>query len=214
MPSLLRRSLLLLACIVPGVACALDVTLIGLFPGKAVITVDRGAPRTLAVGQSTPEGVKLVSTGQTSAVIEIEGQKQTVEMGQHFETAAMTGSRQAVTLAPDSRGHFITDGQVNGAHVRFLVDTGATLVAIPARDAARLGIDYRRGRRGISQTANGPVAFWRVVLDTVTVGGVTLTNVDGAVHEGGLDEALLGMSFLGRTEMTREGPNLTLVKRY
>ena len=208
------RTLALAACLLPMLAAATDVTLIGLFPGKAVLTVNRGAPRTLAVGQSTPEGVKLVSTDAKSAVLEIDGKRLTVEMGQHFETASLTGGRQAVTLAPDSRGHFFTDGQVNGAHIRFLVDTGATLVAIPARDAARLGIDYRRGRRGISQTANGPVAFWRVMLDTVTIGGVTLTAVEGAVHEGGLDEALLGMSFLGRTEMNREGPNLTLVKRY
>ena len=211
---MLLRSLAMIACLVPAVAGAVDVTLIGLFPGKAVLTVDRGAPRTLAIGQSTPEGVKLVSTDGKSAVIEIEGQRQTVEMGQHFETAGMTGSRQQVTLAPDSRGHFVTDGQVNGAHIRFLVDTGATLVAIPAREAARLGIDYRSGRRGISQTANGPVAFWRVMLDSVTLGTVTLTNVEGAVHEGGLDTALLGMSFLSRTEMRREGETLTLVKRY
>lgn len=210
----LRTLALVLACLLPPLAAAMDVTLIGLFPGKAVLTVNRGAPRTLAVGQSTPEGVKLVSTSATSAVLEIDGKRLTVEMGQHFETASLTGSRQAVTLAPDSRGHFFTDGQVNGAHIRFLVDTGATLVAIPARDAARLGIDYRRGRRGISQTANGPVAFWRVMLDSVSIGGVTLANVEGAVHEGGLDEALLGMSFLGRTEMNREGANLTLVKRY
>ena len=209
------RTLAIFACAVPLLAGAVDVTLIGLFPGKAVITVNRGAPRTLSVGQSTPEGVKLVSTDAKSAVLEVEGQRLTVEMGQHFETANMTGSRQAVTLAPDSRGHFIADGQVNGAHMRFLVDTGATLVAIPASEAARLGIDYRSGRRGISQTANGAVAFWRVTLDSVSVGGVTLTSVEGAVHDsGGLDVALLGMSFLGRTEMKREGPNLTLVKRY
>jgi len=212
---MILRTLAALACIAPALALAMDVTLIGLFPGKAVVTVNRGAPRTLAVGQSTPEGVKLVSTDATSAVLEVEGQRMTVEMGQHFETASMTGGRQAVTLAPDARGHFVTDGQVNGAHIRFLVDTGATLVAIPASEATRLGIDYRKGRRGISQTANGAVAFWRVTLDSVTLGDVTLTNVEGAVHDsGGLDVALLGMSFLARTEMKREGPNLTLVKRY
>jgi aspartyl protease family protein len=212
---MILRTLAALACIAPLLALAMDVTLIGLFPGKAVVTVNRGAPRTLALGQSSPEGVKLVSTDATSAVLEIDGQRLTVEMGQHFETASMTGGRAAVTLAPDSRGHFVSDGQVNGAHIRFLVDTGATLVAIPASEATRLGIDYRKGRRGISQTANGAVAFWRVTLDSVTLGNVTLTNVEGAVHDsGGLDVALLGMSFLGRTEMKREGPNLTLVKRY
>ena len=209
------HALALAACLLPLAAAAVDVNVIGLFPGKAVVVINRGAPRTLSVGQATAEGVKLVATDARAAVFEIEGKRVSVEMGQHFETPALTGGREVVTLSADSRGHFITDGAVNGVHVRFLVDTGATLVAIPAADATRLGVDYRKGRRAISQTANGPVPFWLVKLDSVTLGGVTLTNVDGAVHEGGgLDIALLGMSFLNRTEMRREGPNLTLTKRY
>ena len=136
-------------------------------------------------------------------------------MGQHFESAEQTGARPSVTLAPDSRGHFVTDGQVNGVHMRFLVDTGATMVSLPVSAAARLGIDYKQGRRGYSQTANGVSVVYNVMLDSVTVGGVTIMNVEGLVHEAaGLDVALLGMSFLSRTEMRREGPTLTLVKRY
>lgn len=204
----------LLAALAPLWAAAVDVNVIGLFPGKAVIVINRGAPRTLSVGQ-TVEGVKLVSADSKEAVLEVEGKRLALAMGQHFESASQTGSRNAVTLAADSRGHFVVNGAVNGAHIRFLVDTGATLVAIPASEAARLGIDYRKGRRALSQTANGPAAFWHITLDSVTVGDVTITNVPGAVHEGaGLDIALLGMSFLNRTEMRREGPNLTLTKRY
>lgn len=207
--------LALLAAAASTAAAAIDVTVVGLFSGRAVITVDRGAPRTLRIGETTPEGVKLVAADSTSATVEIEGKRLTLEMGQHFESAAQTGSRREVKLPADSHGHFVADGSVNGAHIRFLVDTGATLVSIPAADATRLGIDYRKGRRGISQTANGAVPFWRVILDSVTVGGVTLNNVEGAVHEGpGLDTALLGMSFLNRTEMRREGTYLTLTKRY
>ncbi|HET7729182.1 MAG TPA: TIGR02281 family clan AA aspartic protease [Usitatibacter sp.] len=196
-------------------ARAADVNVIGLFSGKAVIVVNRGAPRTLAAGQTSPEGIKLISADSRAAVLEIDGQRQTLEMGQHFETPALTGALQTVTLAPDSRGHFITDGQVNGQHVRFLVDTGATMVSIPAAAAARLGIDFRRGRKGVSQTANGATVVYNVMLDSVTVGGITIMNVEGLVHEAaGLDVALLGMSFLGRTDMRRDGANLTLVKRY
>lgn len=195
-------------------ASAVDVNVIGLFPGKAVVVINRGAPRTMAAGE-TIEGVKLVSADSKGAVVEIEGKRERLEMGQHFESAAQTGSRRSVTLAPDARGHFVTDGMVNGVHVRFLVDTGATMVSIPASAAARLGIDYRKGRRGISQTANGVAVVYNVMLDSVTVGDVTIMNVEGLVHEAaGLDMALLGMSFLSRTEMSREGTNLTLVKRY
>jgi aspartyl protease family protein len=207
--------LILVVAAASTAARATDVTLIGLFSGKAVLTVDRGAPRTLSAGESTPEGVKLVSADSRGAVVEIEGRRLTLEMGQHFESASQTSAPRAFRVAADSRGHFVASGAVNGAHIRFLIDTGATLVSIPAAEATRLGIDYRKGRRGMSQTANGAVAFWRVNLDSVTLGDVTIRNVEGAVHEsGGLDVALLGMSFLNRTEMKREGTYLTLVKRY
>jgi len=196
-------------------AAAIDVTVVGLFSGKAVVTVNRGAPRTLSVGDQTPEGVRLLSADSKQAVLEIEGRKTTLEMGQHFETAEQTGSRTSVTLAPDARGHFVVDGQVNGATVRFLVDTGATFVSLPASEAARLGIDLRGARRGVSQTANGPVTVYRTTLESVSIGGVTIYNVEAAIHESrGLDVALLGMSFLNRTEMRRDGGSLTLTKRF
>lgn len=198
----------------PG-AGATDVNVIGLFPGKAVVVINRGAPRTLAAGQRSPEGVLLVSADSKAAVLEIDGRRQSLEMGQHFESAALTAERQSVTLAADSRGHFVTDGNVNGGPVRFLVDTGATLVALPAADARRLGIDFRKGQRAMSQTANGPAPVWRVTFDSVTVGGLTVRNVEGIVHEApGLEVALLGMSFLNRMEMRREGADLVLTKRY
>ena len=195
-------------------AHATDVNVIGLFPGKAVVVIDRGAPRTLKQGD-TVGTVKLLSADSKGAVFEIDGKRETLEMGQFFESAAQTGERTSVTLAPDSRGHFVTDGQINGAHVRFLVDTGATMVSIPASEARRLGIDYTRGRRGFSNTANGAAPVYQVTLDSVSVGGVTLFNVEGLVHDGpGLSVTLLGMTFLSRMEMKREGENLTLVKRY
>ena len=211
----MTRVLILAACLASTQVLALDVTVVGLFSGKAVITVNRGTPRTLSVGEQTPEGVRLLSADSRAAVLEIEGKRRTLEMGLHFETAEQTGSRNTVTLAADSQGHFVVDGQINGAHMRFLVDTGATFVSIPASDAARLGIDLSNARRGISQTANGPVTVYRTTLESVTVGGVTIFNVEASVHTSrGLDVALLGMSFLNRTEMRRDGGNLTLTKRF
>jgi aspartyl protease family protein len=200
---------------VAGIAHATNVNVIGLFPGKAVVVIDGGAPRTLSVGVRTPEGVLLISADSKSATIEIDGKRQIMEMGQHAESAAQTGSRQSVTLATDSRGHFTTAGRVNGSEVRFLVDTGATLVALPLADARRLGIDLSRAPVETSMTANGPARVYRVRLDSVQVGDIVINNVDGIVDSGnGLDIALLGMSFLNRTEMRREGANLMLIKRY
>jgi aspartyl protease family protein len=113
------------------------------------------------------------------------------------------------------QGHFYTDGQLNGRSVRFVVDTGATLVSIPASEARRLSIDYQKGqkRRCAPRTAN--TIGYLVKLDTVSVGGVTVYGVDAVVMEGnGLASTLLGMSFLNRMNMKREGDIMTLTKRY
>jgi len=212
---MIRNLIAAASTLVPLFAFAADVTVVGLFPGKAVVTINRGAPRTLSVGQKTAEGVTLVSVDNRAAVIEVDGKRQTLEMGQHFESAASTGARSVVTLASDASGHFMAEGQVNGNSVRFMVDTGATLVAIPAVEARRLGIDYEKGTRGYSSTAGGVVPVYRVKLDSVTVGGITLLGVDATVLEApGMNFLLLGNSFLSRTEMRREGTTLTLTKRF
>ena len=196
-------------------AHAVDVTVVGLFPSKAVVTINRGQPRILAVGQTTPEGVKLLAVDAKGATFEIEGKRQVLEMGQHFEAAGQPAERASVTLAPDSRGHFMADAQVNGGHLRLLVDTGATLIRISTGDAQRLGIDYTKGEPGYSIVADGRrVPNYRLKLDTVSIGGITLYNVDASVGEGSMGYGLLGMSFLSRTEMRREGQNLVLTKRY
>jgi aspartyl protease family protein len=196
-------------------AHATSVNVIGLFPGKAVVVIDGGAPRTISVGARTPEGVLLIASDSKSATLEIDGRRETLEMGQHVENPAQTGSLPSVTLPTDASGHFIASGKVNGGEVRFMVDTGATLVTLPLAVARRLGIDFARAPQGTSMTANGPVRVYRVRFDSVQVGEVVLQNVDGLVHSSdALDIALLGMSFLNRTEMRREGANLMLIKRY
>ena len=208
-------SLAIAAALGSAGACATDVNVIGLFSGKAVVVINRGSPRTLSAGDTTAEGVKLISSDRNGAVMEIDGKRQTLEMGQHFATAASKTTGGQVTLASDSRGHYITDGQVNGQHIRFLVDTGATLVSLSAADARRMGVDYLNGERGYSIVADGRrVPSYRVKLDTVTVGDITIFGVEASVGEGDMGAALLGMSFLSRTEMRREGQVLTLSKRY
>lgn len=202
------------AVLAASAAHATDVNVIGLFPGKAVITVNRGAPRTISVGEKTSEGVVLISSDSKGAVLEIDGKRQTIEMGQHFASATEASGRQSVRLAADEQGHFIVDGAVNGGYVRFMVDTGATMVSMSAADAQRLGIDFQKGRRGLTQLADGrQVPVYRVMLDSVSVGDMTLLNVEGSVLEAA-GPALLGNSFLNRTEMRRDAQGLTLTKRY
>ena len=121
---------------------------------------------------------------------------------------------ESLVLTADLQGHFAADGEVNGRTVRFIVDTGATLISLPASEARRIGIDYLKGQKAMMSTANGNAPAHVVKLDTVRVGGVTLHGVDAVVMEGGLPVPLLGMSFLNRMDMRRDGNIMTLTKRY
>lgn len=193
-------------------AAALEVSLVGTFGDKAaVLVIDGAAPRTVRVGREA-SGVIVVSVERDRAVIEVAGARRTLARGQHYSTG--TDTRQSVTLAADTRGHYVTDGAVNGQPVRFVVDTGATVVALPASDARRLGLDYRKGTVALTKTAAGVVPVYRVRLESVRLGAIEVAAVDGVVIEQGLDIALLGMSFLNRVEMRNEGQLMTLTRRY
>lgn len=197
-------------------AAAADITVIGLMSGRAVVVIDGGKQRTLRVGEITPEGVKLVEATSESATFVDKGRRQTLKLGSHSTVArAQPGGNKTVSVIADSRGHFVTSGTVNGMTQRFLVDTGASVVALSVDDAKRAGVNYLAGARGQVQTANGVATVYMVKLDTVQVGDILLNNVDAAVIEGDkLPIALLGMSFLNRMEMQRAGDTLTLIRRY
>ena len=203
----------LVAALASDASWAVSVTLVGLFPGKAVVVINGQEPRTISAGQKTLEGVTLIGTASETAVFDIDGKKQTLELGQHF--APPSGRAGSVlAIAADGQGHHWTVGQVNGKTIRFLIDTGATTVSLPASFARSAGIDYQKGQRGFVQTANGPALAFRVMLDALTVGDITLYQIEATVLESGLDVALLGMSFLSRTDMKRDGANLVLTKRF
>jgi len=194
-------------------AQAADVTVVGVFPNKAVVQIDGGSLRTLAVGQKTGEGITLLSVDRDSATFDIEGSRTTLGLGQ-ARISRTEPAAQSVRLTADLQGHFRTDGQINGRTVAFTVDTGATLIALPVSEAGRLGIDYQRGQKVGMRTANGVTGGYLVKLDTVSLGNVTLHGVDAVVIEGGLTLPLLGMSFLNRMDMKREGDVMTLTRRY
>jgi aspartyl protease family protein len=194
-------------------AWAVGVSVVGLFKDMAIISIDGGKPRTLRVGQ-TVQGVKLVAADSASASFDVDGKRRTLVMGQSFAGGAATGARQGVSLTADARGHFAAGGSLNGYPVTFLVDTGATAIAISATEAKRIGLDYKAGEATRVGTAAGVTPAWRVKFNTVKVGSITLNQVDGMVVESGLNVPLLGMSFLNRMEMRRDGETMTLIQRY
>ena len=187
----------------------------GLFRDRAVLTID-GQRRVLGVGQTSPEGVKLVSADAEGAVLEIEGVSKRYQLGSQIGASYIPPAEQTIRLWPDGSGMYFTTGSINGMPVKFLVDTGATTIAMNANEARRLGINYRmQGSRGTVETASGVERAFGVMLDTVRVGEIQIRNVKAVVLEGNMpSEVLLGNSFLGRVHMEREGEALVLRKTY
>lgn len=196
-------------------ARAADVALIGVIGDKAVVVaLDGGEPKTIKLGQ-TWNGIKVVAVERTRATIEFEGKQRVLALGQHHRSAPANSGRQSVTLAADPRGHFFADATVNNQPIRFVVDTGASVVVLKAADAERMGINWRQGRTAPMQTANGATVGYLVRLQSVRLGGIELQNVEGVVVEQGLGSyGLLGMSFLNRLEMRRDGEKMELIRRF
>jgi aspartyl protease family protein len=196
-------------------ASAAEVSYVGAIGDKAaILVIDGAAPRTVRVGQKLG-AVTVLEVERERAVVEVDGQRRVLQRGQnYYQVSSGASDRQSTVLAADARGHYLAEGAINGNPVRFVVDTGATVVALPAHEARRLGIDYRNGRLGTTRTAGGVVPVYRVTFDRVKVGGIELYGVDGLVIEQGLDIALLGMSFLSRVEMKNDGQTMTLIRRY
>jgi aspartyl protease family protein len=202
-----------------GVALAADISVMALTSGKAVVSINGGKTRAMTVGQVV-EGVKLVSATSESATFEVAGKRQTLVPGQSgvYAGGAPSGDRGggSAIFTADSRGHFIVNGQVNDINLRFMVDTGASMIALTKEDASRVGVNHLEGTRRRVQTANGLMLVYQVKLAKVRVGDITLTNVEAVVvaEEGKLAVSLLGMSFLNRMDMRREGDTLTLIRRF
>jgi aspartyl protease family protein len=192
---------------------AASVGVVGLFPGKAVLIIDGAAPKTFSVGSQVADGIKLLAVTDSAATLDDHGKRQLLGIGTHSSHANASGSA-SVTLQGDARGHFVAAGKINDMPVSMLVDTGASMITLSSQDARRLGIDYKNGQQGFSATANGRVAVYQVRLNSVKVGDIELSQVDALVQEQGLPFALLGMSFLNRTQMQRDGERMVLTKRY
>ena len=196
-------------------APATEVNVVGLFNGKAMVSINGGKHRVIAAGETSPEGVKLIGADSSTAVLEIDGKRQNLGMGKSASIpSADGGGNQSAVLAADIQGHFITTGSINGTSARMMVDTGASMVSMGKEEAKRLGISYLSGKRGLVSTANGVIPAYQVTLNTVRVGNLTLNQVDGLVQESNMPYVLLGMSFLKRLEIKQDGTNKTLLKKY
>lgn len=216
-PVIIRRLLLIALLVQPPAAlqAAPDVRVVGLFSGRAVVQID-GRQAVLRVGESGPDGVKLLAADSERAVLELDGERVEARLDGRVSARKREVMAEEFQVWRDSRGMYTTVGSINGLPVPFLVDTGATQVALNSAQARRLGIDYRvTGAETAVTTASGVERAWAVMLGSVKVGDLELRNVGAVVIDGPQPEtALLGMSYLGRLELTNSGRLMTLRKKY
>lgn len=206
---------LCLCVLIFNVQAGTDIRVVGLFSERAVVLID-GKQHILRVGQTTPEGVKLIAADSESADLQIDGKVVKATLDGRVTATKRTPDTKEFQISRNTQGMFTTVGSINGLTVSFLVDTGATNIAMNAAQARRLGIDYRvTGSPMRVTTASGVESAWAVNLNTVKVGELKLHNVRAVVLEGAQPaQTLLGMSYLGQLEMTNTGRLMTLHKKY
>jgi len=198
-------------------AQAQSVSLSGMLGGKALVIVDGGRPKSVAVGE-TFKGVRVVSTQGDIAVVEIAGRQHSLRVGDAPASVGGSGgatpTSSRVVLTAGNGGHFFALGQINGKSAQMVVDTGATAVSLSTADAQRMGINYTSGQPVQMSTANGVIPGWTIKLGTVKVGDVVVHGVDAIVSSGSMPYVLLGNSFLTHFQMTRTNDQMVLEKRY
>ncbi len=202
-----------------GIAAPVDnsktIMVLGLFKDRAVIRVGK-QEHILRVGETTPEGVRLIEADSESAVLEFRGKRNTYFLGRQissrFKKAEIKGGANIWPI----NGMYMVGGAINGQPVKFMVDTGASWISMNSKHARRLGLDYRvSGKRSSVSTASGVAQVFLLDLDRVRVGDIVLHHVKAAVLEGGSPtEILLGMSFLERVDIQRKGQMMTLKKKW
>ena len=196
---------------------AQSVAINGTLGNKALLIVDGGFPKAVAVGE-VHKGIKVVAIQGEQITLEVGGKRQVLRVGDAPASVGsgagqqLSGGRVVLTAGPG--GHFMSEGQINGRTVQFMVDTGATTIAMSVADAKRIGLDYQNGQTVQMSTANGITQGWRVTLNTVRVGDVMVSGVEAVVSPGGMPYVLLGNSFLSRFQMNRNNDQMVLERRF
>lgn len=195
-------------------AQAQGVALSGVMGQRALLVID-GQTQVLAVGASA-RGVKLLELRGDEARIERDGKSTLLRVGAapvSMGAPASSGGGSEIVMTAGAGGHFVTEGSINGRAVRFMVDTGATMIAMGQAEADRLGINWKAGERGMASTANGLIPTFRVNLAAVRIGDVVVHNVDASVSPTSMPYTLLGNSFLTRFSMRRDNDVMRLELR-
>ncbi len=197
-----------------SVAEKLDIEVVALFSKAAMLRID-GKALLLKNGQTSPEGVLLVNASSRDATIEYQGIRTIMLLSDRISSSFQKPDVVTLSVQINNQGQFIAMGSINGRPARFLIDTGANIVAMNSAVAKSLGIDFSGGKKMTATTAGGTVVSREVILDVVQVGEIKVTNVQGAVLEGEFPkEILLGMSFLKNIEIQKNAGLMVLTSQF
>lgn len=215
---MLRRLFLLLFIfgLAPSLwAASLKIEVVGLFKNAAVVKIN-GQQKILKLNKPDVTGATLVEANSKSAVIAVAGQQKRYYLGRAIGTQYQEHEAAQVVIKRNDFGQYITSGSINGLNVTFLLDTGATTVAMNENTAKRLGIDYRlKGVEGQAMTAGGVTRSWMVKLDAVKVGEISVPGVAAAVIQGDAPHyVLLGMTYLDFVNFSEKNQAITLEKKF
>lgn len=180
---------------------ALEIEAKMLAQGSAILIID-GTQRMLREGNRSPEGVLLVSADGKQAVLEIEGKRKTISLSHSIGSQFKKASKTEIRIASSYGGHYYTKGLINGTPVDFMVDTGATYVAMTSQQAEQLGIDYRAGISTQTSTANGLAKAFQIVLSSVSVGNIVVRQVTAfVIMAPTTGPMLLGNAYLSKVDL-------------
>ena len=209
--SIVFASMLLLA---PLTHARPPIEIVGLFKNTAVVR-DGGQERLMRPGDTTRNGVELISANAREAIVRYKGERYTVNLSQRVASTFKEVEQTRISVPADPLGQYRVNGTINGQYVSFLVDTGASVVAISSRTADRIGLEYRGARTGIVETAQGRTKSFFLKLDEVDIGGLVSRNVDAAVITGNYPtDILLGMSYLREVSVEEANGVLSLTKEF
>ena len=190
------------------------IKVLALFSGKAYLQVN-GEQKIIKQGESLQD-VTLVSASGRGAVVRLKnGKELKLGLNQSIQHGFKKAEKNKLTVYADRMGMFSMTGKINGQPTAFLLDTGATYIALSEAEADRLGIAYETGYKGVVQTASEVVPVWNIKLDNVKVGDISVSQVDAVVLKGNNPRtALLGMSFLKHIKLQRNGAAMVLEQKY
>lgn len=194
---------------------ALNIEVMALFKNKAMVNID-DKQHLLKIGEPAISGVKLIEATSKYAVLDVDGKRSKYNLGNRVSASYNKTTKKKVQIYRDAANMFRTVGSINGYPVDFLVDTGATSVALNSDLAKRLGIQYKLdGVETVVATASGKALAYSISLDQVKVGEIMLRNIDAVIIEGSSPSTpLLGMSYLGRLKLNNENQYLELEEKF